>query len=101
MFWITESISITAQPDDVWNTCVDIEKRWPSSNPAHVNIGVNSFGNPVDAGTEVNFEECIAGIKGKASDPINRWIPAREARWEGEAVHRYYGITYRIQESVS
>ncbi|MGD8874292.1 MAG: hypothetical protein PVH38_04025 [Gammaproteobacteria bacterium] len=101
MFQFTESVSIAAQPDDVWNVFEDIEKWWPPSNPAHVSIAVNSSGNPVEAGTEVNFEERIAGIRGKASGSISRWIPAREARWEGEAVYRYYGISFRIQERVS
>ena len=101
MFQFTESISIAAQSDEIWNIFEDIEKWWPPANSEHANIEVNTFAKPVDAGTEVNFEERIAGIKGKASGSISRWVYAREARWEGEAFYRYCGISFRIQESVT
>lgn len=101
MFQFTESIAIASPPDEVWRTIVDIEKWWPPSNPEHISIDVRSVGKPIDVGTAIHFEERVAGIKGKASGLITKWIPEREARWEGVAVYRYYGIPIRIREGVS
>lgn len=86
MFQFTESIEIASRPDVIWETFVDIEKWWPPSNPEHISIDVHCDGKPIDVGTEVNFEERIAGIKGKASGSITKWVPKRKATWEGAAV---------------
>lgn len=101
MFQFTESIAISSRPDEVWETLVDIEKWWPPSNPEHIGIDLRSAGNPIDVGTEIHFEERVAGIKGKAVGLITKWIPEQEATWEGVAVYRYYGIPIRIREGVS
>lgn len=101
MFQFTESIAIASRPDEIWETLADIEKWWPPSNPEHISIDVRYDGKPVDAGTEVHFEERIAGIKGKASGSITKWKPGREATWEGAALYRYYGVPVRIREGVS
>jgi hypothetical protein len=101
VFQFTESIPIAAPPNEIWKNFVDIAKWWPPSNQEHTDIDVKSHENPIDVGTEVVFEERIAGIKGKAVGSITRWVPEREATWEGEAVYRYYGIPFRIREGVS
>lgn len=101
MFQFTESIAIASHPDKIWKTLVDIEKWWPPSNPEHISIDVHNNGKPLDVGTEINFEERIAGIKGKASGAITKWMPGREATWEGAALYRYYGIPFRIREGVT
>jgi hypothetical protein len=101
MFQFTESIAIASSPDEIWETLVDIEKWWPPSNPEHIGIDVHYAGKPIDIGTEIHFEERVAGIKGKASGLITKWIPEREATWEGTALYRYYGIPIRIREGVS
>jgi hypothetical protein len=101
MFQFTESIAISSRPDEIWETLVDIEKWWPPSNPEHIGIDVRSAGKPIGEGTEIYFEERVAGIKGKATGLITKWIPEQEARWEGTSVYRYYGIPIRIREGVS
>jgi len=101
MFQFTESIEIASRPHEIWKTLVDIEKWWPPSNPEHISIDVHYNGKPIDVGTEVNFEERIAGIRGKASGSITKWIPQRKATWEGEALYSYYSIPIRIREGVS
>lgn len=101
MFQLTESITITSPPHEIWQTLVDIEKWWPPSNPEHIGIEVRSAGKPIEVGTEIHFEERVAGIKGKAAGVITKLLPEREATWEGIAVYRYYGIPIRILEGVS
>lgn len=101
MFQFTESIHIAASPNEIWATFVDIEKWWLPSNPEHISIEVRAGGNAIDVGTEVVFEERVAGIKGQAVGAITRWIPEHEARWEGKAVYQYCGIPFRIREGVS
>jgi hypothetical protein len=80
---------------------VDIETWWPPSNPEHIGIEIRSSAKPIDVGTEIVFEERVAGIKGQAAGAITRWIPEREATWEGAAEYRHYGIPIRIREGVS
>lgn len=101
MFQFTESISIASRPNEIWKTIVDIEKWWPPSNPEHISIDIHNAGNPINVGTEINFEERIAGIKGIASGSITKWIPEKNATWEGLAIYTYFGIPIRIQEGVS
>ncbi|MGD2056597.1 MAG: hypothetical protein PVJ15_07305 [Gammaproteobacteria bacterium] len=101
MFRFTETIEIASRPDAIWQTLVDIKKWWPPSNPEHISIDVRYAGKPIAVGTEIHFEERVAGIKGKASGSITKWMPQREAAWVGTAVYRYYGIPIRIQEGVS
>lgn len=101
MVQFTESIAIASHPNEIWQTLADIEKWWPPSNPEHISIDVRSAGKPIGVGTEIFFEERVAGIKGKAAGSITTWIPEREAAWEGAALYRYYGIPIRIREGVS
>ncbi len=101
MFQFTESIEISSRSDEVWETLVDIEKWWPPSNPEHISIDVCYAGKPIDVGTEVHFEERVAGIRGKAFGSITKWISEREATWAAAAVYTYYGVPIRIREGVS
>lgn len=101
MFEFTETISIEESPAKIWETLLDIEKWWPPSNPEHISIDVRSSERPLGVGTEITFEEKVAGIKAKAKGSIARWIPGREATWEGKATYRYCGISIHIREGVS
>ena len=100
VFQFTESISVAASPQDIWDNLADIEEWWPPSNPEHIDIEVRPRGPAVGVGTEVVFEERIAGIKGQAAGAITTWVPGREATWEGEAVYYYFGLPFRIGEGV-
>jgi hypothetical protein len=101
VFEFAESISITATRSEIWRRMVNIEQWWPPSNPEHTSIGVRPAGAHIQAGTEIVFEERVAGIKGRAAGSITKWIPESEATWEGDAVYRYFGIPLRVQEGVS
>jgi len=101
MFEFTESILIEVSSGSVWKTLADFENWWPPSNPEHIRIEVQSENKPVDVGTEIVFEERIAGIRGQAQGMITRWVPGEEATWEGTAVYRYLGISFQIREGVS
>jgi hypothetical protein len=100
-FSFIESIPIAASPSQVWEHLADIEKWWLPSNPEHIAIEVRSSGRSVCTGTEVVFEERVAGIKGQATGSITRWFSEREAAWEGVAMYRYLEIAIRIREGVS
>ena len=101
MFEFTESIRIEAPADQVWEQLADIERWWMLSNPEHSSIQVQSSDKPIGAGTEVVFEERVAGIPGRAEGRITRWIPGTEATWEGEAAYQYVGFCFHIREGVS
>ena len=101
MFEFTESIMIEAPSDTVWIYLANVEQWWPPSNQEHIRIEVRSENKPVDVGTEIVFEESVAGIKGRAEGRITRWISGSEATWEGIAVYRYMGISFQIREGVS
>jgi len=101
MFEFTESISIKASPNTVWQLLADVEKWWPRSNPEHLRIEVRSSDKSIGAGTEVAFEERVAGIKGQAEGMIAGWIPGVEATWEGTATYRYMGFRLGVREGVS
>lgn len=101
MFEFTESIFIEAPSNTVWEQLANIEQWWPPSNPEHIRIEVRSSDEPVDVGTEIVFEERVAGIKGQAQGVITRWIPGTEVTWEGTAVYRYLGFRFRVREGVT
>lgn len=101
MFEFTESIRIEASPADIWNVLQDVEQWWPPSNPEHIKIEVRSPDKSIDVGTEIGFEERVAGIKGRAEGKIIRLIPETEVTWEGVAEYRYVGLPFQIREGVS
>ncbi len=101
MFEFTEKVLIDKPPAKVWETLLDIEKWWPPSNTEHICINVLSSGSPLGVGSEITFEEMVAGIKAKAIGSITRWTPEREAAWEGKATYHYLGIPIHIHEGVS
>jgi hypothetical protein len=55
----------------------------------------------IGVGTPVVFEERVAGIPARAEGTITRWVPGTEARWEGTARYRYWGIHFDVREGVS
>lgn len=100
MFEFTESVRVEAPPDEVWKLLADVERWWLSSNKDHIRLEAGSS-DELGVGTEVAFEERVAGIKGRAKGIITRWVPGDEATWEGEAKYRYMGFSFRVQEGVS
>lgn len=101
MFKFTETITIHATRSKIWQTLEDINAWWPPSNPEHIGIEVRSFGKPLGLGTEIDFKECVAGVKAHAKGKITNWSPGSEAAWEGVAIYRYCGIPIRVSEGVS
>jgi hypothetical protein len=101
MFEFTESIRIEAQSNAVWDHLADVERWWLPSNPDHIGLEVRSSNNGIGIGTEVVFEERIAGIKGKAVGTITSLIHGEKITWEGIAEYRYLGFPFHIREGVS
>jgi hypothetical protein len=101
MFEFTESIQIEAPPDHVWELLTDVECWWPPSNPEHIGIEVRSADKSIGVGTEIVFEERVAGIRCRAQGSVTRLIPGIEVAWEGMAKYRYMGFEFRIREGVS
>lgn len=101
MFEFTETISIDAQPGQVWQLLSDVERWWPPSNPDHIRIEVRSSDKSISVGTQVMFEERVAGVSARAEGAITRLIPEAEATWEGLAVYRYWIFRFKIHEGVS
>jgi hypothetical protein len=101
VFEFTESIMIAAPATATWKVLADVERWWMPSNPEHIRMEVRSQGKPMDVGTEVVFEERVAGIKGRAEGVITQLNPGEQATWEGTAVYRYFGLRFRIHEGVS
>ena len=101
MFEFTESVRVDAPPGKVWKLLADVERWWPPSNPEHIRIDVLGRSKVIEVGTNINFEERVAGVKGKASGTITRFIPEAEATWEGVAEYRYFGLRFQVHEGVS
>jgi hypothetical protein len=101
MFEFTEAIVIATPAAAVWAQLADVEQWWPPSNPAHIGIDVCADEGGIGVGTPVVFEEHVAGIPGRAEGTITRWVPGTEARWEGTARYRYWGIHFDVREGVS
>jgi hypothetical protein len=101
MFEFTESIRIEAPVGKVWKHLVDVEAWWLPSNPDHIGLEVRSANDRINVGTEVVFEERVAGIKGQATGTIKNLIDGEEITWESTAEYRYLGFLFQIQEGVS
>lgn len=101
MFELTESIHIEASPDKVWSLLSNVERWWPQSNPEHIRIEVRSPDKSIAQGTQIMFEERVAGIKARAEGVVTRLVQEREATWEGTAQYRYLWIDFKIREGVS
>lgn len=101
MFEFTESVHIQASTDQVWSLLQNVERWWPPSNPEHIGIEVRSSNNSIGVGTEIVFEERVAGIKAKAEGEIKRFVPKTEAAWEGTAKYRYFGVSLVVDEGVT
>lgn len=80
MFEFTESVAIDSPPATIWETLLDIEKWWPPSNPEHIGIEVRSSGSPLGVGSEIVFEEMVAGIKAKAEGSITKACSREKTR---------------------
>lgn len=101
MFEFTESVHIQAPTDEVWSLLQNVEQWWPPSNPEHVGIEVRSSDKSIGIGTEIVFEERVAGIKAKAEGAVKRYEPLTEVAWEGTAKYRYFGIPLEVDEGVA
>jgi hypothetical protein len=101
MFAFTEAIDIEASPEDVWLYIADVEGWWLASNPEHIRIEVAGPSSAIGPGTQITFEERVAGIKGQAKGTITHWVPGTLIEWEGEALYHNLGFPLRIREGVS
>jgi hypothetical protein len=99
MFEFTECIDIGRSPGDVWPAIADVESWWLPSNPEHIRIEVGE--RPLRQGSEVCFEEKVAGIRGYAQGRITRVVPGENITWEGRARYRYWGLRFQIAEGVA
>ena len=101
MFEFTETVSIRATAESVWSRLSDVESWWRKSNPEHISLEIGSPDKRVAAGTEIAFEELVAGITARASGTVTSLIPDVAATWEGMANYRYCGFRLAIQEGVT
>ena len=101
MFEFTETIRIEAPAASVWEYVADVERGWLASNPEHICINVPGPKSAIGPGTEITFEEGVAGIKGEAKGTITQWVPGTVIEWEGEALYHDRGFLLRIREGVS
>jgi hypothetical protein len=101
VFEFTEAIRIEAPAAAVWEYVADVERWWLASNPEHIRIDVPGSPSALGPGTEITFEERVAGIKGQAKGTITQWVPGILIEWEGEALYHYLGFPLRIREGVS
>jgi len=101
LFEFTETVSIRATPESVWSRLADVESWWLKSNPEHISLEIGSPDKRVAAGTEIAFEERVAGITARASGTVISLTPGVAATWEGMANYRYCGFRLAIQEGVT
>lgn len=101
MFEFTEAIRIEAPRARVWALLADVQRWWLPSNPEHIGLEVRSPDGAIGPGTEIVFEERVAGIRGRAQGRVTRLVPGTEAAWEGVADYRHLGFGFRIREGVA
>jgi len=101
LFEFTETVSIRATAENVWSRLSDVESWWLKSNPEHISLEIGSPDKRVAAGTEIAFEERVAGITARASGTVISLIPGVAATWEAMANYRYCGFRLAIQEGVT
>lgn len=100
MLSFTELVTISARPDAVWSRLVELERWWVASNPEHVWLEILSPDKKVVEGTEIRFEERVAGVRAVAEGRVVSLREGVEATWQGRAVYRYLGMKIPIMEVV-
>lgn len=100
MLAFTESVTMGACPEAIWTRLVDLERWWVASNPEHILVEIESADKKVVEGTEIHFEERVAGVRAVARGRIVSMHPGVEAAWEGEAVFHYPGLRVLVNEGV-
>lgn len=101
MFEFTEEVSIRATPESLWSRLSDLESWWLKSNPEHIALDIRSPDKQIAVGTEIAFEERVAGITAWAFGTVTSFIPGVAATWEGVANYRHCGFRLAIQEGVT
>jgi hypothetical protein len=101
VFEFTETVKIKASSLDVWARIADPQSWWLASNPEHISIEVRSANKAISSGTEIAFQERVAGVKAQAVGVMTKVTPGIEATWEGTASYHYCGFRVRIREGVS
>ena len=72
-----------------------------ASNPEHIALEIRSPEKRIAAGTEIAFEERVAGIRGSAAGTVTNLTPGVAATWEGVAEYRCAGFRMSIEEGVT
>ena len=101
MFEFAETVDIGAPLEEVWDYLADVDQWWLASNPEHIKIAMGGSGSDIVPGTKVSFEERIAGVRGRAEGTITKVVPENVIEWQGDAVYRYFGLSFRVREGVS
>jgi Polyketide cyclase / dehydrase and lipid transport len=101
LFEFTETVSIRATAESVWSRLSDVESWWLKSNPEHISLEIGSPDKRVAAGTEIAFEERVAGITARASGTVTSLLQSVAATWEVAAHYRYCGFRLAIQGCVT
>jgi hypothetical protein len=64
-------------------------------------LEIRSADKKIAIGTEIVFQECVAGVKADVIGTVTSLIPEVEATWGGLAEYRYMGLHLRIREGVT
>lgn len=92
MLSYTESVTIRACPEAIWGHLVEFDRWWMGAHPGHVRVEIPSGSRRVVTGTEINFEERVAGLKVMAEGWIVSLHPEVELTWEGVGDFRFLGV---------
>lgn len=101
MFEFTESITIAASPERVWDVVSDIERWWRDSNPEHESLE-RLDDRAIETGARIRIREKIAGIPGVATGTITRVEAGSAVTWEAPgARYRWHGVPLSVDEGVT
>lgn len=100
MISFTESVTVAASSGLIWTRLMDFGSWWPVAHPDHLRVELHSGGKSVVEGTQIDFEERLAGMRSVATGQIVSLHPGVEATWEGRAVYRHLGLRIPLQTGV-
>lgn len=92
MLSYTKSVTIGACPGAIWACLVDFDHWWAGAHPGHLRVEIPSGSRRVVTGTEIHFEERVAGLKAVTVGWIVSLHPEVELTWEGVGDFRFLGV---------